>query len=147
MIGAAKQPIICAKSLWRTTFQKEWRARLDQAHQNSGADTKSKSGTSPPKKDGPGCAAVAKLQRSIREAFPVLLVQRPGATTCAATCKIAAQTHSKPLPKKAPEGAVFCVCASDVCASNVCASDVCASALLPVAVAAPASLRAAVVAT
>jgi hypothetical protein len=29
----------------------------------------------------------------------------------------------------------------------VCASDVCASALLPVAVAAPASLRAAVVAT
>jgi len=39
------------------------------------------------------------------------------------------------------------VCASDVCASDVCASDVCASALLPVAVAAPASLRAAVVAT
>jgi hypothetical protein len=69
MIGAAKQPIICAKSFWRTTFQKEWRARLNQVHQNSGADTKSKSGTSPPKKEGPGSEATAQHPGGVPRSF------------------------------------------------------------------------------
>jgi len=43
---------------------------------SKGADTKRKRGTSHPRREGPGCGAGVKRQRSNWEAFPVLLLQR-----------------------------------------------------------------------